>query len=75
MVTIYRVEGLRVVIFIDDHEPAHADVLGVGQVKFDLIGPKLIWAEGIKRSDLWRAMKIVAEDREQFLIRRNHIPG
>ena len=31
MVTIYRAHGLRVIIFTDDHEPAHVHVFGDGQ--------------------------------------------
>jgi len=31
MVTIYRGEGLRVVIFADDHEPAHVHVFGMAR--------------------------------------------
>jgi hypothetical protein len=75
MVTIHRAQGLRVVIFVDDHEPAHVHVFGDGQAKINLIGPELIWAEGMKRSDVRRAMKIVAEHREQFLIRWRQIHG
>jgi hypothetical protein len=47
MVTVYRGAGLRVVIFVDDHEPAHVHVFGDGQVKIGLLGPdgrpELIW--------------------------------
>jgi hypothetical protein len=32
MVTIFRSGGLQVVIFIDDHEPAHVHVFGDGQM-------------------------------------------
>jgi len=39
MGTIYRAHGLRVIIFTDDHEPAHVHVFGDGQVKINLIGP------------------------------------
>ena len=38
MVTIHRQYGLRVVIFIDDHEPAHVHIFGDGQVKINLAG-------------------------------------
>jgi Domain of unknown function (DUF4160) len=38
MVTLYRAYGLRVVIFVDDHEPAHVHVFGDGQAKINLIG-------------------------------------
>jgi hypothetical protein len=39
MVTIHRAQGLRVVIFTDDHEPAHVHVFGDGHAKINLIGP------------------------------------
>jgi hypothetical protein len=38
MVTIFRESGLQIVIFLDDHEPAHVHVFGDGQVKFNLVG-------------------------------------
>lgn len=59
MITVYRAGGLRIVIFTDDHEPAHVHVFGDGRVKINLIGPEgqpeLLWAEGMKRSDVRRA--------------------
>jgi len=67
MATIFRESGLRVVIFVDDHEPAHVHVFGDGQVKINLIGrdgePELVWADGMKRSDVRRAMQIVTRIR------------
>jgi hypothetical protein len=38
MVAIYRAHGVRIVIFVDDHEPAHVHVFGDGQAKINLIG-------------------------------------
>ena len=62
MVTIYRAFGLRVVIFIDDHEPAHVHVFGDGEVKINLSGyggePELVWAMGAKRNEVRRAMAL-----------------
>jgi hypothetical protein len=79
MVTIYRASGLSVVIFTDDHEPAHVHVFGDGQVKINLIGPdgvpELIWADGMKRSDVRRAVQIVNERQQQFLGRWRAIHG
>jgi len=61
MVTIYRAHGLRVIIFTDDHEPAHVHVFGDGQVKINLIGPDgapaLVWAQGMKGNDVRRAVQ------------------
>jgi Domain of unknown function (DUF4160) len=79
MVTIYRGEGLHVVIFVDDHEPAHIHVFGDGQVKINLVGPghlpELVWADNMKRSDIRRAMRIASEHRALFLKRWSEIHG
>ncbi|GGF14025.1 hypothetical protein GCM10011321_02460 [Youhaiella tibetensis] len=75
MVTIFRAEGLRFIIFLDDHEPAHVHVFGDGQAKIDLLGPELIWADGMKRGDLRRAMRIVENNRDAFLECWNEIHG
>ncbi|PRD43142.1 DUF4160 domain-containing protein [Phyllobacterium phragmitis] len=79
MVTIYRAYGLRIVIFTDDHEPAHVHVFGDGHAKVNLIGadggPELIWAEGMKRNEVRRAMNVVAEQQADFLARWRDIHG
>ena len=71
MVTVLRVHGLNVVIFVDDHEPAHVHVFGDGQVKVNLVGadgaPELVWATDMKRSDVRRAMQVVVEQ-QAFLL-------
>lgn len=36
MVTVLRAEGFRIVIFTNDHEPAHVHVFGDGEAKIDL---------------------------------------
>lgn len=77
MVTVHRAHGLSVVIFVDDHEPAHVHVFGDGQVKINLVGadsfPELIWAEGMKRGDVRRAMKLAIERQDYFLARWKEI--
>jgi hypothetical protein len=79
MVTIFRAHGLRIVIFTDDHEPAHVHVFGDGHARINLIGPgggpELVWAEDMKRGDVRRAMQIVTEERDAFLTRWNEIHG
>jgi len=79
MVTIYRRDGLQVVIFTDDHEPAHVHVFRDGHAKINLIGPdgtpELVWADGMKRSDVRRAMRMVTEHRTLFLGRWTEIHG
>lgn len=79
MVTIHRAHGLRVIIFTDDHEPAHVHVFGDGQAKINLIGldggPTLVWAEGMKANELRRAVQLVRDQQEQFLARWREIHG
>jgi histidinol phosphatase-like PHP family hydrolase len=79
MVTIYRAHGLRIVIFTDDHEPAHVHVFGDGHAKINLAGPDgapdLIWADGMKRNEARRAMQVVIERQAEFLARWRQIHG
>ena len=73
MVTVLRAHGLSVVIFLDDHEPAHVHVFGDGQAKVNLLGPggapQLVWAVDMKRSDVSRTMRIVTEHQRTLLAR------
>jgi hypothetical protein len=79
MVTVYRAQGLRFVIFVDDHEPAHVHVFGDGEAKINLLGaggiPELISAVGLTRADLRRAMRIVNEQQSEMLNRWRQIHG
>jgi hypothetical protein len=53
MVTGLSAHGLRVVIFTNDHQPAHVHVLGDGEAEINLRGadgiPELIWADAMSR--------------------------
>jgi hypothetical protein len=73
MVTVFRAGGLRVVIFVNDHRPAHVHVFGDGEAKIDLRGvdgaPVLVWTDRMNRAEVRRTMKIVAEQ-QAFLIER-----
>jgi len=73
MVTVLRAHGLRIVIFVDDHAPAHVHVFGDGEAKINLAdvdgAPALIWADRMSRAELRRAMRIVMEQ-QAFLHRR-----
>jgi hypothetical protein len=79
MVTIFRAHGLRIVIFSNDHEPAHVHVFGDGHAKINLLGadgkPALVWAEGMKRSEVRRAMDVVTEQQAAFLARWRKMHG
>ena len=79
MVTVYRAYGLRIVIFVDDHEPAHVHVFGDGEAKINLSGaegaPELLSAVGMTRADLRRAMRVVKEQKVMLLERWSTIHG
>jgi hypothetical protein len=74
-----RAHGLRVIIFNDDHEPAHVHVSGDGQAKINLIGadgyPTLVWTEDMKATDLQRAVQLVRDQKELFLAKGREIHG
>jgi hypothetical protein len=73
MVTVLRVDGLRVVIYVNDHVPAHVHVFGDGEAKINLVGaqdgPDLVWADDMTRGEVRRSMRIVAEQLA-FLLQR-----
>jgi hypothetical protein len=79
MVTVHRAHGLRIVVFVDDHEPAHVHVFGDGQAKINLVGangaPELVWVDAMKRGEVRRAMKIVTEQQDRLLTRWREIHG
>jgi len=73
MVTVLRANGLRVMISVNDHPPAHVPAFGDGETKINLTGidggPELVWADGMTRSEVRRAMQLVMEQ-QAFLLRR-----
>jgi len=79
MVTVLRANGLRVVIFVNDHPPAHVHVFGDGEAKIDLLGasnaPALVWADGMSRGEVRRAMRTVVEQQAFLLARWRDIHG
>ena len=79
MVTVLRAHGLRVVIYANDHRPAHVHVFGDGEAKVDLLGPDgapaLVWADGMTRGEVRRAVRLVAEQRAFLLARWEDIHG
>lgn len=79
MATIFRAGGLRVIIFVDDHEPAYVHVFGDGHTKINLVsrsgGPELVWSAGMNGAERRRALSLVAEHRELFLARWEAIHG
>ncbi len=79
MVTVFRAQGLRVIIFVDDHQPGHVHVFGDGHAKINLQGadgaPELVCVEGMTRVEVRRAMRIVVEQQAVLLARWEEIHG
>lgn len=79
MVTVHREAGLRFIIFVDDHEPAHVHVIGDGTAKINLTGPnsepELVYNDGFKAGDLRKAMRIVTEQQAFLQERWNEYHG
>jgi hypothetical protein len=79
MVTVLRAEGIRIVIFSDDHEPAHVHAFGDGEAKINLSGPgsrpTLVWAVGMKHAEIRKCMRLVGQNREALLAQWNEIHG
>ena len=73
MVTVLRADGLRFVIYLNDHLPAHVHVFGDGEAKINLIGaqgtPDLVWANNMTRGEVRRSMRVVA-DQLAFLLQK-----
>lgn len=71
--------GFRVVIYLDDHEPAHVHVLGDGEAKIDLgvvTGePILLWSVGFSNADLRRAYRLVRDNRDLLIARWREFHG
>ncbi len=79
MVTVVRADGLRVVIFVNDHQPAHVHVFGDGEAKINLLGPggspDLVWADRTTRGEVRRALQIVVEQQVLLLQHWEKIHG
>jgi hypothetical protein len=58
---VLRIEGLRVVIYPNDHPPAHVHVLGPGWVVvINLAGPELREAIGCDEREARRVLRLIA---------------
>jgi Domain of unknown function (DUF4160) len=79
MVTVYRAHGLRFVIYLDDHEPAHVHIFGDGELKVIIVGqgglPEIVYSLGMKTGDLRKAMDVVKDRQDWFLSEWNRLQG
>jgi hypothetical protein len=76
MPTILRIDGLRVVIYPNDHPPAHVHVLGPGlAVVINLVGMELCEAIGCTEREARRILQVIAEHQETLLTEWRRIHG
>lgn len=79
MVVVHRAHGFRVVIYTQDHEPAHVHIVGPGRAKISLLGPdsrpEVVDVVGIKKSDMRRLLAEVTEHRDRFMREWERIHG
>jgi hypothetical protein len=71
MPTIHRAHGLRFIIYLDDHEPAHIHAIGAGgEAKIDIgapgDAPELVWTRGLSNALVRRAMTVVEQEQARF---------
>jgi hypothetical protein len=71
MITVLRAYGLRIAIYTDDHPPPHVHVLGDGEAKIRLVGPGgqpvVMQVVGMKKADVAKALKVVADEQAELL--------
>jgi len=82
MPTIHRAHGLRFVIYLNDHSPAHVHAIGAdGEAKIILGSegepPRLDWVKGLSAADVRRAMAEVGAEQTRLreAWKRNHEDG
>lgn len=76
MPTILRIEGLRVVIYPNDHPPAHVHVLGPGWVVVvNLIGPSVREVINCSERDAVRTLRLIISRREELIDAWRRIHG
>ena len=80
MPTVHRAGNLRFVVFLDDHGPPHVHVFSAGGEAKLLLGgpggrPALIWARGMGRGNLRRAMAETLAHRDELLLAWRRVHG
>ena len=80
MPTVHRAGNLRFVVFLDDHGPPHVHVFAPGGEAKLLLGdadgrPALVWARGMDRGDLRRAMTETLSHRGKLLLAWRRVHG
>ena len=76
MPTVLRIDGLRVVIYPNDHPPAHVHVIGGGWVVVvNLIRLELREAMGCSEPEARRVLRLIADHRDELMSAWRRIHG
>jgi Domain of unknown function (DUF4160) len=68
MATVLRIGGLRVVIYPNDHPPAHVHVLGPGWlVVINLIGPKVREVVNCSERGARRVLQLIEDHQAELM--------
>lgn len=68
MPTVLRLEGLRVMIYPNDHPPAHVHVIGPGWVVMvNLLGPEVREAIGCTEPEARRVLRLIADHQRALM--------
>jgi hypothetical protein len=74
--TILRIDGWRVVVYPNDHPPAHVHVIGPGWVVVvNLLGPEVREAIGCTEPDARRVLRLVSEHKAGLMKAWNRYHG
>jgi hypothetical protein len=76
MPTVLRSEGWRVVVYPNDHPPAHVHVIGPGWVVVvNLLGPAVREAIGCTEPEARRVLRLVDDHRAALMEAWRHYHG
>lgn len=76
MPTLRQQDGFSVVLYFNDHVPAHVHVFNAdGEARVSLLDLAVLSAVGMKRKDLNKARAIVAEHRDFLLSKWKEVHG
>jgi hypothetical protein len=79
MVVVHRAFGLRFIIYLDDHEPAHVHVVGDGEARIAISGPdglpRMLSAIGMKAGTKRRAMDEVLANQTRLAAEWRRLQG
>ena len=73
MPTVFRQDGFRFIIYLNDHQPAHIHVQkGRGEIKVNIasLGEiQVMKVVGMKNQEALKALKLVSQN-QQFLLKK-----